>query len=255
MGEVPRGRALRRDGAQAGDDIWVSGTLGDAALGLASLQGKIALPEGARISCLAALHQPQPRVALGVALRGIANSAVDISDGLLADLGHILECSNAAAEVRYDRLPTSSLFASSDDGMSELAQRCVLSGGDDYELCFTAPAGQRDEIEMLSARLRVPLSRIGKIVSGRGLDSSICVPPSKQPVPTQSWRTALANAFPYSSTTTSVSHAPANIPASPLRAMSLKPRYGFFREWATPRFCPPTGCAGATKVANCRHAR
>jgi thiamine-monophosphate kinase len=167
MGEVPQGKALRRTGAQAGDDIWVSGTLGDAALGLAFLQGRIALPEGARATCLAALHQPQPRVALGLALRPIANSAIDISDGLLADLGHILECSNAAAEVRYDRLPVSSLFASG-DGMSGLAQSCVLAGGDDYELCFTAPVARRDELEDLANRLRLPLTRIGKIVSGRG---------------------------------------------------------------------------------------
>ncbi len=168
MGEVPRGKALRRSGALVGDDIWVSGALGTAALGLAHLQGKIALPEGARLSCLAALQQPQPRVALGLALRDIAHSAIDISDGLLADLGHILECSDAAAEVRYDRLPMSSLFASCGDVMPELAQHCVLSGGDDYELCFTAPVAQRDEIEMLATRLRLPLSRIGKIVSGRG---------------------------------------------------------------------------------------
>ncbi len=140
MGEVPRGKALRRSGAQIGDDIWVSGTLGEAALGLAHLQSEIELPEEPRISCLAALHQPQPRVALGLALRGIANSAIDISDGLLADLGHILECSNVAAEVRYDRLPVSPLFASSgDDDEPNWCKRCVLSGGDDYELCFTAP--------------------------------------------------------------------------------------------------------------------
>ncbi|MDP1636422.1 MAG: thiamine-phosphate kinase, partial [Gallionellaceae bacterium] len=89
MGEVPQGRALRRDGAQAGDDIWISGTLGDAALGLAQLQGKTVLPDDMRERCLAALQQPQPRIALGMALRGIAHSAIDISDGLLADLGHI----------------------------------------------------------------------------------------------------------------------------------------------------------------------
>ena len=168
MGEVPAGQALRRYGAQAGDVIWVFGTLGDAALGLAHLQGKMVLPEGARLSCLAALHQPQPRIALGLALRDIAHSAIDISDGLLADLGHILECSDAAAEVRYDRLPMSSLFASCGDVMPGLAQHCVLSGGDDYELCFTAPVAQRDELEVLATRLRLPLSRIGKIVSGRG---------------------------------------------------------------------------------------
>lgn len=168
MGEVPKRTARRRSGALPGDDIWVSGKLGDAALGLAYLQGKIKLPENARVSCLAALHQPQPRVALGLALRGIVNSMIDISDGLLADLGHILESSNVAAEVRYDKLPVSSLFASTGDEMFELAHRCVLSGGDDYELCFTAQDTQRNEIEALSSSLRLPLTRIGKIVSGHG---------------------------------------------------------------------------------------
>jgi thiamine-monophosphate kinase len=168
MGEVPRGKALLREGAQVGDDIWVSGLLGNAALGLAHLQGKITLPEEPRLSCLAALQQPQPRVALGLALRGIANSAIDISDGLLADLGHILEYSNAAAEVRYDRLPMSSFCVACDNEMLQLAQRCVLSGGDDFELCFTAPVAKRDELEKLATNLRLPLSRIGKIVSGRG---------------------------------------------------------------------------------------
>jgi thiamine-monophosphate kinase len=168
MGEVPRGKALRRDGAQVGDDIWVSGSLGNAALGLAHLQGKIILPENGRAYCLAALQQPQPRVALGLALRGIAHSAIDISDGLLADLGHILERSDVAAEVRYDRLPLTPLFASCGDEKLELAQQCALSGGDDYELCFTAPVAQRNEIEMLATRLSLPLNRIGKIVSGRG---------------------------------------------------------------------------------------
>ncbi len=168
MGEVPEGKALRRSGAQVGDDIWVSGKLGEAALGLAHLQGKIVLPESVRFSCMASLHQPQPRVALGLALRGIANSAIDISDGLLADLGHILECSNVAAEVRYDRLPVPSLIASSGDEMLELAHHCVLAGGDDYELCFTAPVARRDEAEALATSLGLPLSRIGKIVSGHG---------------------------------------------------------------------------------------
>ncbi len=168
MGEVPRGQALRRDGAQLGDDIWVSGTLGEAALGLAHLQGKVVLPEQVRTTCLAALHRPQPRVPLGMALRGIANSAIDISDGLVADLGHILECSNIAAEVRYDKLPVPSFFASCGDVMFELAQQCVLAGGDDYELCFTAPVAVRDDIEVLAIRFNRPLTRIGKIVSGCG---------------------------------------------------------------------------------------
>ena len=166
MGEVPRGKALRRDGAQAGDDIWVSGTLGDAALGLAHLQGKTVLPDDIRERCLAALQQPQPRIALGMALRGIAHSAIDISDGLLADLGHILERSHVGAEIKYDKLPVSTSFGGKD--MDALRQRCALSGGDDYELCFTAADTQRDEIESAAYRLQLPLTRIGKIVSGSG---------------------------------------------------------------------------------------
>jgi thiamine-monophosphate kinase len=165
MGEVPCGKALRRSGAQPGDDIWVSGELGEAALALAYLQKEIELPEDARLSCLTALHQPQPRVALGLMLRDIAHSAVDISDGLLADLGHILECSGVAAEVRYDKLPLSPLFAAN-VVTREIAQRCVLSGGDDYELCFTAPLAQREVIVALEHLFHLPLTRIGKIVSG-----------------------------------------------------------------------------------------
>ncbi len=168
MGEVPQGQALRRDGAQVGDDIWVSGTLGEAALGLAYLQGRVELPEGARGFALEALHQPCPRIDLGLALRSIAHSAIDVSDGLLADLGHILEASGVAAEVRYDRLPRPSFFASTDDGRDGLAQECVLSGGDDYELCFTAPLAQRETVAALSGALHLPLARIGKIVSGEG---------------------------------------------------------------------------------------
>lgn len=168
MGEVPQGQALRRDGAQVGDDIWVSGTLGEAALGLSQLQERVNLPEGTCQTCIAALQRPQPRVALGLALRGLAHSAIDVSDGLLADLGHILNASGVAAEVRYDRLPRPSFFVSTDDGRDELAQECILSGGDDYELCFTAPLAHREMIAALADPLQVPLARVGKIVSGEG---------------------------------------------------------------------------------------
>ncbi|ADE10897.1 thiamine-phosphate kinase [Sideroxydans lithotrophicus] len=164
MGEVPRGKALRRSGAEAGDDIWVSGMLGHAALGLAHLQGRTELPEDVRVCCLAALHQPQPRVALGLALRDIASSAIDISDGLLADLGHILERSHAGAEVKFDEIPTGIARAIDEP----LFRHCVLSGGDDYELCFTACAAKRSEIEAVAKRLGLPLTRIGKIVTGQG---------------------------------------------------------------------------------------
>lgn len=163
MGEVPRGKALRRDGAKVGDDIWVSGKLGQAALGLANLQGKFKFYGEVRDECLKALHQPQPRVSLGLALRGIANSTIDISDGLLADLGHILERSNVGAELDIEALPIV------DDGVEkEVAQQCALAGGDDYELCFTAPVSQRDVLMALAEQLKFPLTRIGHIKAELG---------------------------------------------------------------------------------------
>lgn len=163
MGEVPRGKALRRGGARIGDDIWVSGALGEAALGLAQLQGKIELPEDARLSCLAALHQPLPRVALGLALRDVASSAIDISDGLLADLGHILQCSHAGAEIEFDAIPRGVTC-----GIDEaILRHSLLSGGDDYELCFTAPAARRGEIGERAVKLQLALTRIGSISAGQ----------------------------------------------------------------------------------------
>ncbi|HYR05113.1 MAG TPA: thiamine-phosphate kinase [Gallionella sp.] len=166
FGEVPAQQALRRSGAQVGDDIWVSGRLGDAALALAHLQGRIALSDAELAACLPALHKPQPRLALGLALRGIASSAIDISDGLLADLGHILEASQVGAEVEFAALPlspTMQAYAS-----QPLARQCILAGGDDYELCFTAPSARRTELSDLAARLNLPLARIGKIVASHG---------------------------------------------------------------------------------------
>ncbi|MBI5889396.1 MAG: thiamine-phosphate kinase [Nitrosomonadales bacterium] len=164
MGEVPAGKALRRSGARAGDDIWVSGRLGMAALGLAHLQGRVVLPEDTRSACLAALHRPQPRVALGMALRDIAHAAIDISDGLLADLGHILECSQLGAEIQFELIPKAG-----GEGIDEvLFRQCVLAGGDDYELCFTASAERRGEIEAVAGKLQLPLARIGSICAKQG---------------------------------------------------------------------------------------
>jgi thiamine-monophosphate kinase len=181
---------LRRTGARVGDDIWVSGSLGEAALALAHLQDKVQLPASDFVECARTLHQPQPRVALGLALRGVANSAIDISDGLLADLGHILKCSKAGAEIRFDALPISPMLRSlsrspvTDHGgapstdagmqdnagaeMSDLALRCALAGGDDYELCFTASVGQRGKIEQLAGELNLLLTCIGIIVTKNG---------------------------------------------------------------------------------------
>lgn len=164
LGEVPQGKALRRDGAQIGDEIWVSGVVGDAALALAHMQGKVALSEKSFKSTEPALHQPRPRVLLGKALRGIASSAIDVSDGLLADLGHILECSKLGAEIHFNKIPVSNdlrPYLAEDWG-----QQCALAGGDDYELCFTAPAARHAELEILSKQLKLPLTCIGNIVPG-----------------------------------------------------------------------------------------
>lgn len=171
MGEVPKGLALRRDGAQLGDDIWVSGTLGEAALALAHLQARAVLPAEVFAACAQRLHQPQPRVALGLALRGIAHSAIDVSDGLLADLGHILERSRLGAEIQFDALPGSrawlALVGAGHARDGALIRHGILAGGDDYELCFTAPATRRADIEQQSAKLNLPLTRIGKIIQGQ----------------------------------------------------------------------------------------
>jgi thiamine-monophosphate kinase len=166
MGEVPRGTALLRSGAQAGDEVWVSGRLGDAALALAHLHGDTVLPEAELAVCARALHQPQPRVALGLALRRVANSAIDISDGLLADLGHILDASKVGAQIELMKLPVS-LQVSENYGRS-LGIQSALAGGDDYELCFTAPVMRHAEIMDIGARLGLPLTCIGGIVAGRG---------------------------------------------------------------------------------------
>jgi thiamine-monophosphate kinase len=165
LGEVEAGRALRRDAAQAGDDIWVSGELGGAALGLRHLRGEADLgPEAAR-ACLERLHRPQPRVALGRALLGVAHAAIDISDGLLADLGHVLARSGVGARVEMAALP----IAEAVRRQAEHLPACALAGGDDYELCFTAPPALRPALLELSARLGVALTRIGGIDSGGGL--------------------------------------------------------------------------------------
>ncbi|MDO9602621.1 MAG: thiamine-phosphate kinase [Rhodocyclaceae bacterium] len=158
FGEVPTGTALLRSGAAVGDEIWVSGHPGRAALGLAHLQGQTVLSAPALTDCLAALHRPQPRVALGLALRGLATAAIDVSDGLLADLGHVLEASNVAATLQPAVLPAPTFD-----------RNCYLAGGDDYELVFTAPSERHAEVAALAATLALPLTCIGRIETGTGL--------------------------------------------------------------------------------------
>ena len=171
MGEVPVGKALLRSSAQAGDDIWVSGCLGSAAMGLLHLQNKIQLPDNVASACLNDLHHPQPRVALGLALRGIANSCIDISDGLMADLGHILKASELGAVIALDKISCHE-FLSTQLAKPEI-QQCILAGGDDYELVFTAPTSQRATIQLLSRQLDLPLSLIGETTRDIGLQVTL----------------------------------------------------------------------------------
>jgi thiamine-monophosphate kinase len=170
FGEVPQGQALTRAGARAGDDLWVSGTPGLAALGLNHRLGKVSLHDTAIPPCLAALERPQPRVALGLALRGLASAAIDVSDGLLADIGHILERSALATDIEFARLPRAAFDACAD---AALAQGCLLGGGDDYELAFSAQSARRKDIEALSARLSLPLTRIGSLRAGTACEIAL----------------------------------------------------------------------------------
>ena len=165
LGEAPAGKALRRDGARPGDDLWISGQPGLAALGLAHLQKHIELPETLKVRCITALQRPLPRVELGLALQtgALANSAIDVSDGLLADLGHIAERSNVDAEVLATQLPC---LPSGVD--ATLARKAQLTGGDDYELIFSTSPNKRAELAELAARLDLPLWRIGHITEGSG---------------------------------------------------------------------------------------
>lgn len=169
FGEVPPGQALLRSGARAGDDIWVSGSLGDARLALEALLGHTTLPPGTLAAARQRLEAPTPRVALGQALRGIASSALDVSDGLLGDLGHILEQSRVGASLDT-RLITPLLDAGRHTPLTiDLLHQCTLSGGDDYELCFTAPADRRDAVQSAGRDSATRVTRIGCIEEQPGL--------------------------------------------------------------------------------------
>ncbi len=172
IGEVPPGQALRRDAARPGDDIWVSGTLGDAAAALAHHQGRLRLETAQAVQCFPRLFVPAPRVELGLALRGLAHAAIDVSDGFVADLGHILERSSQVdselgAEVWFEQLPLSEALSPLVNDPA--AQDCILAGGDDYELVFTAPADKREAIAGLADRLDLRLTRVGRILPEPGL--------------------------------------------------------------------------------------
>ncbi|MDR2207515.1 MAG: thiamine-phosphate kinase [Azoarcus sp.] len=164
IGEVPAGQAITRAGGQAGDDLWISGCPGLAALGLRSLQNSVRLADADQ--ALAALHRPVPRVEAGEALRGIAHAMIDVSDGLAGDLMHLCECSKLGAILDEDALPIAPLVAAGAD--EALACRVVLAGGDDYELLFSAPAAARDALAALARKFDLALTRIGRLTEEAG---------------------------------------------------------------------------------------
>jgi len=166
FGQVPAGQALLRSGARAGDDLWVSGRLGDARLALEVFRGAVSLTGDAFEQVRAAMETPQPRVALGRALRGVATSAIDVSDGFAGDLGHVLAASGVGAVVDADALPRSDVLARQAPALQHL---CTLAGGDDYELLFTAPQARREAVLAAAQAAGVPVTRCGRIEAEAGL--------------------------------------------------------------------------------------
>lgn len=183
LGEVPIGQALRRDAAQVGDDIWVSGTLGDARLALAGYRKQyrkeLNLSEADQQQAALRMHRPTPRIALGLALRGIAHAAIDISDGLMGDLNHILERSNVGATIWCDALPVSSVLAQQNVAVR---REFSLAGGDDYELCFTASNKQRSSVLAAAKQAGTEVVRIGYIESKPDAQGIQLVDANNQPL-------------------------------------------------------------------------
>lgn len=161
FGDIPTGQALRRSQAKVGDDIWVSGTLGDARLALSAMQGKLVLETHAFNQAAVHLHRPTPRIALGMALRDIAHAAIDISDGLLGDLQHVLKQSNVGATLQADDLPIGVILKSTQS--TTVCHEFALNGGDDYELCFTAPTTKREAVHHAATKANTVVTRIGQI--------------------------------------------------------------------------------------------
>ena len=166
LGTVPQRAALLRSGAKPGDDLWVSGTVGDARLALGHRLGEWTLDAPEQTATMLRMDRPEPRIALGLALRGVAHAALDVSDGLLADLGHILRASGVGATVEADACPASAALRT-----QELPRRrlCQLAGGDDYELLFTAPQAARRAVEEAAEQAATPVTRIGRIDAEPGL--------------------------------------------------------------------------------------
>jgi len=166
IGEVDRSCLRGRSGARAGDDLWVSGELGDAALAVAHALGQVRLDPAQAQACRQRLEWPQPRVALGLALRGLASAAIDVSDGLLGDLGHVMERSGVGGRVRVPDVPRSDTLRRMEP---QLQRRCLLAGGDDYELLFTASPADREAVAATGRRCCAAITRIGTMTKEPGL--------------------------------------------------------------------------------------
>lgn len=165
-GLVPHGAALRRDAARIGDEVWVTGTLGDAAAALAQLQAGGVADTGLRLR----LDRPEPRIGFALALAGIAHACIDLSDGLLQDLGHVCSASGVGAQIDVDALPASAALVARSHGDTLRGEQAC--GGDDYELCFTAPTEAAQAIDALSASTGTRATRVGRIVEGEGVRAS-----------------------------------------------------------------------------------
>ena len=170
FGSIPIGKAIKRKGAKVGEDIWVSGELGDARLTLAALRHEVLLSDVDLKQIEHRMHQPTPRVELGTQLRGIASAALDISDGLLGDLKHILKESQVDAQIFLDLLPKSVTLLKQKVAIQNEYAAC---GGDDYEICFTAPSDQLKLIDKISNTLQLPLTRIGQTTAMKNTEASI----------------------------------------------------------------------------------
>jgi thiamine-monophosphate kinase len=165
MGEVPTRQAILRSGAQVGDDVYVSGHLGDARLALEAFRGTVSLPQSVFSLARKRMERPEPRTALGVALRGVASAMADISDGLLGDLGHILKASGVGADIHIAAIQNLMLSRDAWPCPPDLLHRCVLSGGDDYELVFTCSPSHHQQVLSLSQTCGTPVTRIGRITA------------------------------------------------------------------------------------------
>ena len=167
LGEVATGSALRRDGARVGDELWVSGQIGSAALALRHVRGEVRLKGNGLEACMSRLEAPIPRVELGKELVKVASSAIDVSDGLVADAGHICTCSGVGIEISYADVP--SIADVTHLKGDQVIREALLAGGDDYELLFTVPTGGSLQMDSISARVGLALTRIGRVVAGEGV--------------------------------------------------------------------------------------